>query len=91
MLTVSVFICNICIVEFSSQDRSQGWTAVLEYLHIPEMGVEEFLTEAIHRETYLLLHAYFLQQIPLCTEPRHELRLLMRVTDWTKRAKPRYH
>jgi hypothetical protein len=88
-------VAETCMESYFNQpgvveNDSKGWNLPLTVLQAPERSRGEYLKECVSQGSYLCLHAFILQQLPLCQSMADEKRHIDTLVEWTTAAKPRY-
>ena len=74
----------------SAEQESLGWGPVLASLQVPELTVEDFLSESQSGGSYLTLYAFILQRLNTEYTAANERRILALINTWTNQVFPRF-
>lgn len=80
-----MFLCLFISVE----QESLGWGPVLASLQVPELTVEDFLSESQSGGSFLTLYAFILQRLNTEYTAANERRILALINTWTNQVSPR--
>lgn len=83
--TVCVFV-SPC----SAEEESVGWGPVLASLQVPELTVDDFLSESHSGGSFLTLYAFILQRLNSEYTAANERRTLALINTWTNQVFPRF-
>lgn len=88
---VLVFFNNFIGCFFvSAEEESGGWGPVLASLQVPELTVDDFLSESQSGGSFLTLYAFILQRLNTEYTAANERRTLALINTWTNQVFPRY-
>lgn len=73
----------------SAEEESVGWGLVLASLQVPELTVEDFLSESQSGGSFLTLYAFILQRLNSEYTATNERRILALINTWTNQVFPR--
>lgn len=73
----------------SVEQESLGWGPVLASLQVPELTVEDFLSESQSGGSFLTLYAFILQRLNTEYTAANERRILALINTWTNQVFPR--
>lgn len=73
----------------SVEPESLGWGLVLASLQVPELTVDDFLSESQSGGSFLTLYAYILQRLNAEHTAANERRILALINTWTNQVFPR--
>lgn len=73
----------------SGEQESLGWGPVLASLQVPELTVEDFLSESQSGGSFLTLYAFILQRLNTEYTAANERRILALINTWTNQVFPR--
>ncbi|XP_020505539.2 ectopic P granules protein 5 homolog [Labrus bergylta] len=78
-------IMEACIAAYfnHAEEESVGWGPVLASLQVPELTVEDFLSESQSGGSFLTLHAFVLQRLNSEYTAANEKRMLALINTWT--------
>ena len=71
----------------SGNDLTGGWSLVYKHLIVPELNLDEFITQCLQQYALLTLYGYILQQLPLCQNIQDERLRLEIMTNWNGNTK----
>lgn len=74
----------------SVEQESLGWGPVLASLQVPELTVEDFLSESQSGGSFLTLYAFILQRLNTEYTAANERRILALINTWTNQVFPRF-
>lgn len=75
---------------FSAEEESVGWGPVLASLQVPELTVDDFLSESQSGGSFLTLYAFVLQRLNTEYTAANEKRTLALINTWTYQVFPRF-
>lgn len=75
----------------SVEQESLGWGPVLASLQVPELTVEDFLSESQSGGSFLTLYAFILQRLNTEYTAANERRILALINTWTNQVFPRFN
>ncbi|KAK2837339.1 hypothetical protein Q5P01_014551 [Channa striata] len=83
-------IMEACITAYfnHAEDESVGWSPVLASLQVPELTVEDFLSESQSGGSFLTLYAFILQRVVTKTTTADDRRTLALINTWTDEVFP---
>lgn len=83
-------IMEACITAYFShaEEESLGWGPVLASLQVPELTVDDFLSESQSGGSYLTLYAFILQRLNTEYTAANERRNLCLLNTWTNQVFP---
>ncbi|CAG07847.1 unnamed protein product [Tetraodon nigroviridis] len=83
-------IMEACITAYFNhvEQESLGWGPVLASLQVPELTVEDFLSESQSGGSFLTLYAFILQRLNTEYTAANERRILALINTWTNQASP---
>ena len=86
----TTYCYELCMYYISAKQNNDTdpWSTILAFLQFPELGLTEFFNACIQEGSYLLLHCYVLQRVPLCQSLVEEQGVIEIILDWTERVKP---
>lgn len=73
-----------------AEEESVGWGPVLASLQVPELTVDDFLSESQSGGSFLTLYAFILQRLNSEYTAANERRTLALVGTWTNQVFPRF-
>ena len=73
-----------------AEEESVGWGPVLASLQVPELTVDDFLSESQSGGSFLTLYAFILQRLNSEYTAANERRTLALVNTWTNQVFPRF-
>lgn len=85
-----VVFLHFCVFCVSVEQESLGWGPVLASLQVPELTVEDFLSESQSGGSFLTLYAFILQRLNTEYTAANERRILALINTWTNQASPRF-
>lgn len=74
-----------------AEEEPVKWGPVLASLQVPELTMEDFLSESQSGGSFLTLYAVIVQRLLAESTATNELRTLGLITEWTREVFPRYH
>lgn len=83
--TVGLFVSSSL-----AEEESVGWGPVLASLQVPELTVEDFLSESQSGGSFLTLYAFILQRLNTEHTAANERRTLALINTWTNQVFPRF-
>lgn len=83
-----VYFSIVCIA--SAEEESVGWGPVLASLQVPELTVEDFLSESQSGGSFLTLYAFILQRLNTEYTAANERKTLALINTWTNQVFPRF-
>ncbi|TNM89436.1 hypothetical protein fugu_003670 [Takifugu bimaculatus] len=83
-------IMEACITAYFDhvEQESLGWGPVLASLQVPELTVEDFLSESQSGGSFLTLYAFILQRLNTEHTAANERRILALINTWTNQVFP---
>lgn len=91
------FVCGgggtavpLCVCFLSAEEESVGWGPVLASLQVPELTVDDFLSESQSGGSFLTLYAFILQRLNTEYTAANERRTLALINTWTNQVFPRF-
>ncbi|XP_056231949.1 ectopic P granules protein 5 homolog [Seriola aureovittata] len=83
-------IMEACITAYfnHSEEESVGWGPVLASLQVPELTVDDFLSESHSGGSFLTLYAFILQRLNSEYTAANERRTLALINTWTNQVFP---
>ncbi|XP_029018537.1 ectopic P granules protein 5 homolog [Betta splendens] len=83
-------IMEACITAYFShaEEEPVNWSPVLASLQVPELTMEDFLSESQSGGSFLTLYAVILQRLHTESTAVNELKTLGLITEWTKEVFP---
>lgn len=83
-------IMEACITAYfnHAEEESVGWGPVLASLQVPELTVDEFLSESQSGCSFLTLYAFILQRLNTEDTSANERRTLALINTWTSQVFP---
>lgn len=83
-------IMEACITAYfnHAEEESVGWGLVLASLQVPELTVEDFLSESQSGGSFLTLYAFILQRLNSEYTATNERRILALINTWTNQVFP---
>ncbi|KAM7416416.1 hypothetical protein PAMA_018465 [Pampus argenteus] len=83
-------IMEACITAYfnHAEEESVGWGPVLASLQVPELTVDDFLSESQSRGSFLTLYAFILQRLNTEYTATNERRTLALINTWTNQVFP---
>uniref|UniRef100_A0A7N6F6H0 Ectopic P-granules autophagy protein 5 homolog n=1 Tax=Anabas testudineus TaxID=64144 RepID=A0A7N6F6H0_ANATE len=83
-------IMEACITAYfnHAEEESVGWGPVLASLQVPELTVEDFLSESQSGGSFLTLYAFILQRLNTEHTAANERRTLALINTWTNQVFP---
>lgn len=85
-----VFLGIVSFVLISAEEESLGWGPVLASLQVPELTVEDFLSESQSGGSFLTLYAFIQQRLNTEYTAANERRTLALINTWTNQVFPRF-
>lgn len=73
-----------------AEEESAGWGPVLASLQVPELTMEDFLSESQSGGSFLTLYAFILQRLNTEYTAANERRTLAQINTWTNQVFPRF-
>lgn len=83
------FNCFVFVFPCLAEEESVGWGPVLASLQVPELTVDDFLTESQSGGSFLTLYAFILQRLNSEYTAANERRTLALINTWTNLVYPR--
>lgn len=83
-----VCLSIVCIA--SAEEESVGWGPVLASLQVPELTVDDFLSESQSGGSFLTLYAFILQRLNTEYTAANERKTLALINTWTNQVFPRF-
>lgn len=74
----------------SAEEEHVGWGPVLASLQVPELTMDDFLSESQSGGSFLTLYAFILQRLNTECTQANDRRILALITTWTTQVFPRY-
>lgn len=74
----------------SAEEESVRWGPVLASLQVPELTVDDFLSESQSGGSFLTLYAFILQRLNSEYTAANERRTLALINTWTNQVFPRF-
>lgn len=74
----------------SAEEESVGWGPVLASLQVPELTMDDFLSESQSGGSFLTLYAFILQRLNTECTQANDRRILALITTWTTQVFPRF-
>lgn len=74
---------------FLAEEESVGWGPVLASLQVPELTVDDFLSESQSGGSFLTLYAFILQRLNTEYTAANERRTLALINTWSNQVFPR--
>lgn len=87
---VSRYFDSTVYVFVSAEEESMGWGPVLASLQVPELTVDDFLSESQSGGSFLTLYAFILQRLNSECTAANERRTLALINTWTNQVFPRF-
>lgn len=84
-----MFYSTVCVF-VSAGEESVGWGPVLASLQVPELTVDDFLSESQSGGSFLTLYAFILQRLNSEYTAANERRTLGLINTWTNQVFPRF-
>uniref|UniRef100_A0A8C6PTP5 Ectopic P-granules autophagy protein 5 homolog (C. elegans) n=1 Tax=Nothobranchius furzeri TaxID=105023 RepID=A0A8C6PTP5_NOTFU len=81
-------IVEACIRAHFTEEESVGWGPVLASLQVPELTMDDFLSESQSGGSFLTLYAFILQRLNTEYTAVNERRILALITTWTTQVFP---
>uniref|UniRef100_A0AAQ4S5V1 Ectopic P-granules autophagy protein 5 homolog (C. elegans) n=1 Tax=Gasterosteus aculeatus aculeatus TaxID=481459 RepID=A0AAQ4S5V1_GASAC len=83
-------IMEACITAYfnHAEEESMGWGPVLASLQVPELTVDDFLSESQSGGSFLTLYAFILQRLNSECTAANERRTLALINTWTNQVFP---
>lgn len=83
-------IMEACITAYfnHAEEESVGWGPVLASLQVPELTIDDFLTESQSGGSFLTLYGYILQRLNSEYTATNERRILVLINQWTSQVFP---
>ncbi|XP_041741789.2 ectopic P granules protein 5 homolog [Coregonus clupeaformis] len=83
-------ITEACIIAYftHAEEEGVGWGPVLASLQVPELTVDDFLSESQSGGSFLTLYAYILQRLNMEHTAANEKRTLALLNTWTSQVFP---
>lgn len=78
-----------CVSFLSVEQECLGWGPVLASLQVPELTVDDFLSESQSGGSFLTLYAFILQRLNSEYTAANERRILALINTWTNQVFPR--
>ncbi|XP_072288559.1 ectopic P granules protein 5 homolog [Eucyclogobius newberryi] len=84
-------IMEACITAYfnHAEEESLGWGPVLASLQVPELTMDDFLSESQSGGSFLTLYAFILQRLNSEYTAANERRILALINTWTNHVFPR--
>lgn len=83
-------IVGVFVLLSAAEEESVGWGPVLASLQVPELTVEDFLSESQSGGSFLTLYAFILQRLNTECTAVNERRTLALINTWTNQVFPRF-
>lgn len=84
------FVFYVVRVFISAEEEAVGWGPVLASLQVPELTVDDFLSESQSGGSFLTLYAFILQRLNTEYTAANERRTLALINAWTNQVFPRF-
>uniref|UniRef100_A0A8C7EZR3 Ectopic P-granules autophagy protein 5 homolog (C. elegans) n=1 Tax=Oncorhynchus kisutch TaxID=8019 RepID=A0A8C7EZR3_ONCKI len=81
-------ITEACITAYFTHEEGVGWGPVLASLQVPELTVDDFLSESQSGGSFLTLYAYILQRLNTEHTVANEKRTLALLNTWNSQVFP---
>lgn len=83
-------IMEACITAYfnHAEEESVGWGPVLASLQVPELTIDDFLSESQSGGSFLTLYTYILQRLNSEYTAANERRILVLINTWTAQVFP---
>lgn len=83
-------VCFSIVCITSAEEESVGWGPVLASLQVPELTVDDFLSESQSGGSFLTLYAFILQRLNTEYTAANERKTLALINTWTNQVFPRF-
>lgn len=83
-------VCFSIVCIASAEEESVGWGPVLASLQVPELTVDDFLSESQSGGSFLTLYAFILQRLNTEYTAANERKTLALINTWTNQVFPRF-